>query len=284
MSIRQKAVSDDAVKILRVDRGDDVALLGYSGLGKTPKGKQPSEWMNNVLRGRNEPLERSLEILGGAISRQILKYLLHVPGMGNAAHVVLAPAFVAEKPILYTVKLDIINAKKKLYRISNERHETVGPPRRYTRIGIAGSGTPFIVTQRPKLIALLRLISKHEKGKITAFAVAREFAKINLEVAGKDNSVGPDCVVAWSYRRNGPLKLTPNFMGFKGLATATGHLSLPTNSNGTDMTAFMAVLFPSMMERMANLRAGKDGNLSEADQAAITEALNKLPTRPSEHL
>jgi hypothetical protein len=87
-------VGDDALKIMRLERNDDVALLGYAGLGRTPKHTQPSDWMNATLRGRNEPLERSLEILGGAINAQIPKYLWGVKGLGDRAHVVLAPAFV----------------------------------------------------------------------------------------------------------------------------------------------------------------------------------------------
>ena len=96
LSASGKAICDDAVKIMRLERKDEVALLGYSGLGRTSDGTQPSDWMNAVLRDRNEPLVQSLEILGGAIDRQIPKYMLRVPGVGDAAHVVLAPALIGK--------------------------------------------------------------------------------------------------------------------------------------------------------------------------------------------
>jgi hypothetical protein len=229
----RRILTDDATKILRLERGSDAALLGYSGLGKTPRGTQPSEWMNAVLRGKNEPIERSLEIIGGAIGRQIPKYMLKVPGAGDAAHVVLAPAFVAERPLLYTLRLDL-DGKNSRHRVSAVRHETVDGPRRYVRIGLAGSGTPKLLNDRAKLLSLLRLISKHEKKRIPAFTVAREFARLNLEVSRKEPSVGPDCIVAWHYRRNGPIKLSPAFQAFSGLTRATGAVALPINSNGME--------------------------------------------------
>jgi hypothetical protein len=42
---------------------DDVAILGYAGLGATALGTKPADWMSAVLRGRNLPLEKSLEVL-----------------------------------------------------------------------------------------------------------------------------------------------------------------------------------------------------------------------------
>ena len=43
---------DDAVKVMGLETTDGVALLAYAGLGMTPRGMQPSDWMSNVLRGR----------------------------------------------------------------------------------------------------------------------------------------------------------------------------------------------------------------------------------------
>jgi len=50
LTANENVVTDDAVKLMRLSRTPDNALLGYSGLGQTPGGTQPSEWMNNVLR------------------------------------------------------------------------------------------------------------------------------------------------------------------------------------------------------------------------------------------
>jgi hypothetical protein len=43
---------DDAVKVMNLETTDGVGLLAYAGLGATPRGTQPSEWMSAVLRGR----------------------------------------------------------------------------------------------------------------------------------------------------------------------------------------------------------------------------------------
>jgi hypothetical protein len=44
--------SDDAVKVMNLETTDGVGLLAYAGLGATPQGTQPSEWISAVLRGR----------------------------------------------------------------------------------------------------------------------------------------------------------------------------------------------------------------------------------------
>ena len=148
LSEHGKPVADDAIKILRLERSDDVALLAYSGLGRTPDGIQPSDWMNAVLRDRNEALVRSLEILVRAIDTQIPKYMFRVPGIGNSAHVVLAPAFVSEKPTLYTLKLDI-DAKAKQHHTSvapsDELHSTLRPSPQ--------CGDPAILRRFPPAVA-----------------------------------------------------------------------------------------------------------------------------------
>jgi hypothetical protein len=277
LSEHGKPVADDAIKILRLERSDDVALLAYSGLGRTPDGIQPSDWMNAVLRDRNEALVRSLEILVRAIDTQIPKYMFRVPGIGNSAHVVLAPAFVSEKPTLYTLKLDI-DAKAKQHHTSVE--ELVGGPPRFARIETVGSGRPFVRNSDIRQVA--RLVSRHEKGKVSAFSVARQFAKIIVEVSGKESTVGPNCIVAWQYRRNGPIKHSPSFQAFNGLDKATGDLTLPWNGNGMDIGAIANAVLPLMVDVLARARAG--GKDERPDEAAINEALSKLPSGPDEKL
>lgn len=51
---------DDARKVMIPETTDAVAILGYAGLGATALGTEPADWMSNVLRGQNLPLEQSL--------------------------------------------------------------------------------------------------------------------------------------------------------------------------------------------------------------------------------
>ena len=53
ISFETRAPKDDGRKLLRLDAADGFALLGYSGLGITALGTEPSDWMSNVLRGRD---------------------------------------------------------------------------------------------------------------------------------------------------------------------------------------------------------------------------------------
>jgi hypothetical protein len=281
LSADGKPVADDAVKVLSLERDSDVALLAYSGLGKTPKGMQPSDWMNAVLRGRNEPLERSLEVIAGAIGREMPKYLLQVPDLGSAAHVVLAPAFVSDKPTMYSLRLDI-DRKTKDVKVAAHRHETMEGPRRYARIGLAGSGAPVLVGQVGRLRGLLRLIRKHERNRISAHFVAKQFAALNQEVANKVGSVGPDCIVAWRYRRNGLLKGGGAHMSFSGTDQKNGEaLYLPSNTNGGDLSGLLRAVGPMMMDHMSKIMDGKD---EPFDDAAANEILKTLPRGPNEKL
>jgi len=83
---------DDAVKIMDLETTDGHGLLAYAGLGATPRGTQPSEWMSAVLRGRGGmTFEQALGVLAGAATRELPKYLVSVPGGG---HSIVIPAFV----------------------------------------------------------------------------------------------------------------------------------------------------------------------------------------------
>ena len=101
--------------------------------------------------------------------------MISVPGIGGAAHVVLAPAFVDEKPAFYTLTLDMDTKQKQHHRTSVEKMVD-GPPR-HARVATAGSGAQFV--KHSHTAQLARLVGRHEKkGKVSAFSVAREFAKV----------------------------------------------------------------------------------------------------------
>jgi hypothetical protein len=279
LSVGLKAVDDNAVKITEVSRSDGLALLGYAGLGRTPGNTEPSQWMCNVLRDRNWPLVQSLGCIAGAIGRQIPKYLFRVPGLSHWAHVVVAPAILKGEPTIFSLELDL-HPTERLHRVRFQRWETQW--KRPATFGVAGSGTPYVMRQQLRVKNLVRLIRKHEAGRISAQGIALQFAKLNLEVSAKDQSVGPNCIVAWRYRREGSFKGGGAHQFFEGTKPAGGP-GFPSNLNGTDMSAVMNVMWPFVQEVFADMKAGVQSGLDRFT-VKINEQLRKLPSEPDEKL
>jgi hypothetical protein len=88
-----------------LETADGVAILGYAGLGETAGHTEPADWMSNVLRGRNIPLEPSLEVLAAAIKARIPRHLLQLTGAGRLVHNVVVPAFVGEEARLCSISI-----------------------------------------------------------------------------------------------------------------------------------------------------------------------------------
>ena len=95
----EQTVRDDARKILLLNTQDAFALIGYAGLGATNAGTEPSEWMSNVLRGRNLPLESCLGVLADAARAQLPR---HLRAFDIDQHHMLAAAMVDGEPELRT--------------------------------------------------------------------------------------------------------------------------------------------------------------------------------------
>jgi hypothetical protein len=106
LSAPGKRSSDGARKVLLLETTDAVALLGYAGLGSTPRGTEPSDWMARVLRGRNGlTLDASLGLLAGVAQRELPPHLASLGGMGTPPHYVVAVAFLRQEPSLYSIFL-----------------------------------------------------------------------------------------------------------------------------------------------------------------------------------
>src|SRR5437868_6115328 len=99
---------NDARKLLRLEATDGVAILGYAGLGATPR-TEPADWMAATLRDRKRPMEATLSFLAGAMRRQLPRHLLRMPNVHAPAHNVVIPALVNGKPKLYAI--DVVTSR-----------------------------------------------------------------------------------------------------------------------------------------------------------------------------
>ena len=117
---------DDAVKVMNLETTDGVGLLAYAGLGATPKGTQPSDWMSAVLRGRGGlRFEHALGILSTAANKELPKHLARTP---SGAHFIIIPAFVRNVDSrLYTID-NVVDSRtgKHWYRYTS--HQRTADP------------------------------------------------------------------------------------------------------------------------------------------------------------
>lgn len=282
---RRRTLRDDARKIMFLETQDGVAILGYAGLGVTARGVEPADWMSAVLRGRNWPLEPSLGAIADALKREFPPHLVQLRGQALPSHHVIASGFVEQRASLYSIDLAVDpSANAKLFRHTRWVVERAGRPSVTPRLGLAGSGAQILASDQTWQRPLLHLVKAHDRGVIPAMTVAKELATINLRVATRigDGSVGPNCIVAWRYRKNGVHKGGGAHQSFRGINKEVDGTMLPTIANGMDVRALIEVVSPFIMAQMEKLLAGE--NAPELDSDIMNAALANLPEGPDESL
>jgi hypothetical protein len=187
LSCKGRSPKDDARKVMLLETTDGVAILGYAGLGATARGTEPGDWMSAVLRGRNFPLEQSLEALAEAMKKQFPKHMVHMPpGGGGPTHNVIVPAFLGREPRLYTIDL-VFAPDCKTYKFRCTRHAAEKPPMaspKTPRLALAGSGGFYLAQDKKKkwIHSLLRMVRAYDRGQVSPHAVADHLANLNDEV------------------------------------------------------------------------------------------------------
>jgi len=281
---------EDARKVMFLETTDGVAILGYAGLGATAQGTEPADWMSAVLRGRNLTLEQSLQVLADAMQRELPRHLIGMPGDGPSAHHVIVPAFLGKEPRLYTIDL-VLAPDRRSYRFRYTRH--VYKPQEAVSstpwIAMGGSGVPYLLQVKTWKRSLLQVVRANDRGVVSARGVANRLAKLNNDVHlaatdKSDNSVGPHCIVAWRFRKNGVHKGggAHEFYTGEKRDTSSQPSPIPSIANGRDMSAFLEVLAPYMLKQILALRAGE--RAQELDNDEINAALARLPDKPDEKL
>jgi hypothetical protein len=261
---------------------DGIALLGYAGLGATPSGTQPSEWMSATLRGRGDlNLEQSLRVLSAVAQRELPKYLTLMRGGGS--HVVVAAAFIKNVgPRLFTIH-NSFNVVTNTYDhdFRGYMHSTHPELWAGARIGLAGTGGAYLGTKRdPKWQRiLLNLADAHDRGKISAQAVADHLALLNDSVSRKlPETVGPRCLVVWrgTDEQGGGAHLQ-----YTGVIRERGQQSFPSISHGMDVHSLLEILTEEFLKNGSGTLEDLNFDL---DTEEVNRKLAELPEHPDERL
>lgn len=273
LSSRGQPLRDDACKVMTLETVDGVAILGYAGLGATAQGTEPSDWMSNVLRGRNMPLEASLGVLANAAKAQLPRHLKQL------GHTIIVPAFVGDSPRVYAIEW---TPQQKSFRYTRVRSsaDRVRP----CELAIGGSGVLPLVRDKRWMRAVLRLVKAHERNVLSAHSVADHLARLNFDVyrAMVDQTVGPRCIVVWRHRKGGKRGGGGAHGCYTGTSRDNASTSLPTIANGLDVRAIVSLLLPSTMSMMDAMQ--QDEPFQRPDETALNAELRKLPHGPDERL
>lgn len=282
--VEGRPLKDDACKAMFLECTDGLAILGYAGLGATALGTEPSDWMSGVLRGRNLPLEQSLGVLAEAVRAQLPRHMMQVSGVCEASHSIVVPAFVRDEPRIYTIDI-VLDPGRKRYRSRFTRHvvhDGTSANVRTPRFAAAGTGGRYLLRDRRWMRPLLRLVKACDRSRISAIAIAKEFARLNNEahLGIRDNSVGPRCIVAWRDRKSGKGGSAHRF--FTAEAQDPSSLPIPTIGNGSDIRALLQVIRPHFERMFADMRAHRPAHEFDRDQ--INAELAQMPDDPDETL
>lgn len=285
LSVGDAVASDDARKIAFLETPDGEAILGYAGIGRTPRLNEPCDWMNAVLRGENRPLEAALGVLADATRQEIPPLLKKISGSGRLGHTIVAPAFFNGRPAFYSIDL-VMHADRQGYAFQFARHAAVTTPDGALvppRVIVAGSGMDAI-KGRPELRRLLvSLVRAHDRKAISSLAVADAFASVSHTVhLSGDSTVGPRSIVAWRYRKAGLFGGGGGHQFYTGTERDNSTTVLPTIANGMNVSGLIALLAPVFQRTIDAMAAGKPN--PEIDRNEMDALTARVPMRPDRKL
>jgi len=286
LSSRGCPTIDDARKLMCLETTDGVAILGYSGLGATALGTEPSDWMSAVLRGRNLPLEESLSVIAEAMKKQIPRHLVQIHGEGGLEHQVIVPAFLEGEARLYTIDIAVAPDQKN-YRFRYTRHVINRPSVKTPMtppVIIGGSGALYLNQDRKWKRNLLHLVGAADRGKVSPITIADYLAELNKEVHLNvaDQSVGPRCIVAWRHRKGGVNDGGGGQQYYTGTDRDPNSPALPSLACGMDMSALANAMMPHFLKMSKAVRTGEATQGMDEDE--INAKLALLPDKPDEKL
>jgi hypothetical protein len=282
----QRPPTDTAVKVMSLETLDGVGLLGYAGLGATPRGTQPSDWMSAVLRGRGgQTFEQALQTLSNVAARELPRYLARTPA---GAHFIIIPAFVRGLgPRVYSID-NVIDRDTGSHRCRFTNYQQTGTPGSpVPRVAVAGTGGMYLASRRRTWQRdLLRIVNAHDRGKLSDRVIADRLAELNWEAhrGVRDGSVGPRCIVAWRRRADARPGLPGGGQEFyTGTRRDGDAAAIPTISNGLDVQGIAGTLMDAVQPWLASLNSGESAGF-EFDDDEINARLAELPDEPDDWL
>jgi hypothetical protein len=277
---------DTAVKVMNLETTDGVGLLAYAGLGATPRGTQPSDWMSAVLRGRGGlTFEQALGVLSTVANKELPRHLARVPGGG---HFIIIPAFVrGVGPRLYSID-NVVDRRTQRHSYRYTSHQrTAEPGSPSIRLAAGGTGGIYLARKnRSWQRALLSLVNAHDRGKVSDHVIANQLARLNYEAHQevRDGSVGSRCIVVWRRRPDG----RPGAPGgahqfYTGTDRDQDSAAIPTIANGIDVQGIAGLLMTSFQARFASHGFGSAAAF-DVDKDEMNRLLAGLPSEPDEKL
>jgi hypothetical protein len=282
LSFPGQAPRDDARKVMFLETTDGIAIFSYAGLGCTSSGTEPADWFASVLRGRNLPMEQSLDVVANALKREFPPHVVTLPGAAGPTHSVVVSGFVQGQARLYSIDL-AFSADRKQHWFRYTKYvnpRTNAPP----RIGLAGSGATYLQGRESWQRGVLRLVRSHDRGQVRAEAVADHLALLNLQVHHgiADKTVGPSCIVVWRYRREGIHQGGGAHASYTGRTRDANTPSVPTIGSGMDINALARISVKHFERLLEAHRAGEAD--PQLDSEAIKADLARVPHTPDEKL
>jgi hypothetical protein len=287
---------DTGRKALLVYAKDGPAMLGYAGLGRTAGGKQPADWMADVIGNRVLTLEQALAVVYEAMRRQLPRHMK----MGRIDHhVVLAPALVDDEARLYSIEMMRTFQGRLFHRaqkfISKRRPGSAGTDLRFA---VAGTGGEYLLRKPTEWQrTLLRLMDAFDRQAIRATAVADYLAQLNQKtyqaLLGEGRpTVGPRCLVTWRSRAFSPHRGTSGYIYYTNRVRDQGgviHSPPSINCNlGIRPDELGGALMPGMMKHMEELERLPIGEPFQPDmtemERALNAALSRISPEPKEEL
>lgn len=271
-----KQPRDDAIKFISLETTDGAAILGYSGLGSTVLGTEPSDWMARVLRGRNLPLEQSLGEIANAVRARLPKHLDTLIDPNARDHTIIVPAFLNGESKLYSINLthsrEINDRSFNFTRHITSRGSSKEYPTR--QVAIAGKGATHLIGNKRWARDLLKVVTAHDSGRISSRTAASSFAYLNNTVADAENTVSKKCIVAWKLLEGGG-----GHEFFDGIHKDINNRItwIPSIANGGDITALIKATLPLTL-------AFLDDPTNEINREAMDAVLANLPGTPDDSL
>jgi hypothetical protein len=276
---------DDAVKVMDLETTDGRGLLAYAGLGATPRGTQPSDWMSSVLRGRGGlTFEQALGVLAAVANKELPRHLARMPG---GAHFIIVPAFVrGVGSRLYSIDNVVDRRTKRHWYRYTSHQRTAEPGSPSARLAVGGTGSIYLFQkERSWQRALLSLVNAHDRGRVSDHVIADRLARLNHEAhqAVRDGSVGPRCIVVWRRRPDAP----PGAPGgghqfYTGIDRDRDSAAIPTIANGMDVRGIVGVLMKQFQAQVASHGFGPAA--LDFDKDEMNRLLAELPDEPDEKL